>query len=108
MERLNTYSSINKKYNARGTFDYRVIFFLLIYICLMYQILDMFNISIMYIIYILALSLIPLLGIYFTVSKEDDIVDIIINIFKYLLRPKVYIYKYDKKTKKNKKYKFKS
>lgn len=107
MEKLRTYSSVNKRFNARGTIDYRVLLFVVIYACGIYQILNMFNVSVIYIIYILLLSLIPLFGIYFTVSKEENIVEILINIFKYLLKNKIYIYKYNNKNISKKKYKFK-
>lgn len=108
MEKLKTYSRVNKRFNARGTIDYRVILFVLIYVCIIYQILDIFNVSIIYIMYILILSLIPIFGIYFTVSKEDNIVEILINIFKYLIKRKIYVYKYNNKNVDIKKYRGKS
>jgi len=107
MEKLRTYSSVNKRFNVRGTIDYRVILFVVTYVCSIYQILEMFNLSIIYIVYIMLLSLIPLFGIYFTVSKEENIVEILINTFKYLMKNKIYIYKYDNKNIYKKKYKFK-
>lgn len=108
MEKLKTYSSVNKRFYAKGVFDYRVIFFVLIYVCVLYQILNAFNVSILYTVYILMLSMIPLVGIYFTVSKEENIVEILINIFRYLFKSKNYIYKYENKKASSKKHKFKS
>ena len=107
MEKLRTYSSVNKGFNARGIIDYRLILFVVIYACSIYQVLDMFNVSVIYIIYTLLLSLIPLFGIYFTVSKEENIVEILVNIFRYLIKTKIYVYKYENKNIDKKKYRFK-
>ena len=105
MEKLKTYSNINKRFNAKGIVDYRIILFVVIYVCIIYQILNSFNVGIMKIIYILFLSLIPLMGIYFTLSKEENILQVLVNVFKYLLKPKIYVYNYGDKD--IKKYKFK-
>ena len=106
MEKLKTYSNINKRYNIKGIVDYRILLFIAIYACLMYQILDFFNIDIINIIYTLLLSLIPMFGIYFTVSKEENVVEVMVNIFKYLIKPKIYVYKYTNKENTFSKYKF--
>lgn len=107
MEKLKTYSNINKRFNAKGMVDYRIILFVVIYACIIYQILDAFNVGIMKIIYILLLSLIPLIGIYFTLSKEENVLQVLINIFIYLAKPKIYVYNYGNKETNRKKYKFK-
>lgn len=107
MDKLKTYSNINKRFNAKGVIDYRIVLFLVIYACIIYQILDSFNVSIIKIIYILLLSLIPLMGIYFTLSKEENILQVLVNIIKYLLKPKTYVYYYENKEPDEKKYKFK-
>ena len=107
MEKLKTYSNVNKRFNARGTLDYRLLLFIAIYAATIYQILDFFNIGIVNVIYILLLSLIPMFGIYFTVSKEENIGEVLINIFKYLIKPKIYVYKYTNKEDYLYKYKFK-
>lgn len=107
MEKLKTYSSVNKRFNARGMVDYRLLLFIAGYASVIYQILDLFKMSIVNIIYILFLSLIPMFGIYFTVSKEEDVVEVLINIFRYLIKPKIYVYKYTNRDDYLYKYKFK-
>ena len=107
MERLKTYSNVNKRFNVRGMIDYRLLLFIAIYASITYQILDLFNVHIIYIIYILLLSLIPMFGIYFTVSKEENIGEVLLNIIRYLIKPKIYLYKYEQKENRLNKYKFK-
>lgn len=107
MEKLKTYSNVNKRFNAKGMIDYRLLLFMAIYAAVIYQILDLFNVNIVNIIYILVLSLIPMFGIYFTVSKEENIGEVLINIFRYLIKPKIYVYKYINKDDYLYKYKFK-
>lgn len=107
MEKLKTYSSINKRFSAKGMVDYRVLLFIVIYACIIYQILDLFRVNIINIIYILLLSLIPILGIYFIVSKEENVGEVLLNIFRYLIKPKIYVYKYVSKEDSMNKYKFK-
>ncbi len=47
-----------------------------------------------YIVYMLILSLIPLFGLYFTLSKEDNVLEIISNILSYVFKPKIYLHMY--------------
>lgn len=107
MEKLKTYSSVNKKFNAKGMVDYRLLLFIAIYASIIYQVLDLLNLNIIYIIYILLLSLIPMFGIYFTVSKEENVGEVLINVFRYLIKPKLYVYKYVQKENSFNKHKFK-
>lgn len=87
--------------------DYRLLLFIAGYAAVIYQILNLFNVHIINIIYILLLSLIPMFGIYFTVSKEENVVEMLINIFKYLIKSKIYVYKYPNKEERFSEYKFK-
>ena len=107
MEKLKTYSNVNKRFNAKGMVDYRIILFIAIYATVIYQLLDLLKVNIVNIIYILLLSLIPMFGIYFTVSKEENIGEVLINIFKYLIKPKIYVYRYEQKGNRFNKYKVK-
>lgn len=107
MEKLKTYSNVNKRFNAKGMVDYRILLFIAIYAAIIYQILNLFNVNVICILYILLLSLIPIFGIYFTVSKEENVVEVLINIFKYLIKPKIYVYKYEHKENSFSNYKFK-
>lgn len=107
MDKLKTYSNVNKKFAAKGMLNYKLILFIAIYICIIYQLLDFFNVDIISIIYILFLSMIPMFGIYFTVSKEENFVEVLLNIFRYLIKPKIYVYTYEQKQKYFCKYKFK-
>jgi len=97
MEKLKTYSNVNKRFNAKGMIDYRILLFLAIYASVIYQLLDFFNVDAICILYILLLSLIPMFGIYFTVSKEENVWEVLINIFRYLIKPKIYVYQYTNK-----------
>ena len=97
MDKLKTYSNVNKRFNAKGMVDYRIILFIAIYAAVIYQILDLFNVDIVNIIYILLLSLIPMFGIYFTVSTEENVGEVLIYIFRYLFKPKIYVYQYTNK-----------
>lgn len=47
-----------------------------------------------YIIYTIGLSLIPIFGLYITLNKEDNIVEVVSNIFSYIFKPKIYLYTY--------------
>ena len=107
MEKLKTYSNVNKRFNAKGMVDYRIILFIASYAAVIYQILDFFNVGIVNIIYIPLLSLIPVFGIYFTVSKEENIGEVLINIFRYLIKTKIYVYQYTNKERYLCKYKIK-
>lgn len=107
MKKLKTYSSVNKRFNVKGMVDYRMLLFIASYAAVIYQILNLFNVHIINIIYILLLSLIPLFGIYFTVSKEENICEVLVNVFRYLIKPKIYVYKYTNKEDYLYKYKFK-
>lgn len=62
---------------------------------MLYNILKIFNVSMIYTIYFLVLSFIPLIGIYFSVSDEDNIVELVVNIFAYIFKPKIYLLKYN-------------
>lgn len=95
MDKLRTYSSLNKRFNVKGMIDYRILLFIAIYACIIYQILDVLNVHIVKIIYILVLSLIPMFGVYFTVSKEENITEVLLNIFKYLVKIKMYVFRYE-------------
>jgi len=107
MEKLKTYSCVNKRFNAKGMVDYRLLLFATTYASVIYQILDLFKVDIINIIYILLLSYIPMFGIYFTVSKEENVGEVLINIFKYLIKSKIYIYKYEQRENSFGKYKSK-
>lgn len=107
MEKLKTYSNVNRRFNVKGMLDYRLLLFIAIYAAAIYQVLELFNVNILYIIYTILLSLIPMFGIYFTVSKEENVGEVLINIFKYLIKPKIYVYKYVSKEDNIYNYKFK-
>jgi len=94
IEKLATYSKLDRKLKWKGVLDYRVIIFVLIYFVILYNILKALNISMLYTIYFLILSFIPVLGVYFTVNDEDNIIELITNILSYIFKPKVYVYKY--------------
>ena len=68
---------------------------MLIYFIIIYNILKFFNIGMLYTIYIIVISYIPLFGIYFTVNNEDNIIELLHNIIKYILKPKRYLNYYN-------------
>ena len=94
MKKLSTYSNLNRKLIWKGILDYKLVIILLIYFIILYNILNLFNLSIFYIIYFLILSAIPVMGMYFVISKEDNGFDLLVNIIRYMLKPKEYRYEY--------------
>lgn len=64
------------------------------YFAILYNILNLLGVSLVYIVYTLILSLIPLFGLYITLSKEDNIVEVISNILLYIFKPKTYLHTY--------------
>ena len=78
----------------KGVLDYKIIIGILIYIIAIYNILNSIGISLLYIIYFIAISFIPIFGIYLTIRNEDNVIDFLGNIIKYVFRPKIYVFKY--------------
>ena len=98
MKKVKIYSNIYKNKKWKGIIDYRVGAFLVGYICIMYQILNYIGLSAIYTVYVILMSCIPLLGIYAIVGGEENIPQILYNIFKYAIRSKNYIFNYNKET----------
>ena len=94
MKKLSTYSNLNRKLTWKGVLDYKLIIILLAYFIILFNILNLFNLAIFYIVYFLILSAIPVMGMYFVISKEDNGFDLLVNIIRYMLKPKEYKYEY--------------
>ncbi|MBR5227105.1 MAG: hypothetical protein IKV94_00485 [Clostridia bacterium] len=76
----------------RGIIDYKSLTFVLIYIFIIWNICKIVNISAIYGLYIVVIFTIPIVSVMNAFSSEDNIVDVLCIIIKYLLSPKRYMY----------------
>ena len=96
MKKIKIYSKMYKTQKWKGIIDYRVVAFLIGYVCVIYQLLSYIGLPIIYILYTISMSCIPLFGIYVVAGKEENIPHILYNILQYIVRHKNYIFYYDK------------
>lgn len=96
MKKIKIYSKMYKTQKWKGIIDYRVGTFLIGYVCVIYQLLSYIGLPIIYILYTISMSCIPLFGIYVVAGKEENIPHILYNILQYIVRHKNYIFYYDK------------
>lgn len=96
MKKIKIYSKMYKTQKWKGIIDYRVGAFLIGYVCVIYQLLSYIGLPIIYILYTISMSCIPLFGIYVVVGKEENVPHILYNILQYIVRHKNYIFYYDK------------
>lgn len=86
------FQNFNRKSRWRGIIDYKSLIFLVVYVFGLWNITNLFNISMMYKLYILIIFTIPLAVFMFAYISEESVVDILVNILKYLFRRKWYVY----------------
>lgn len=98
-EELKTKVFQNFNRNARwlGIIDYKSLIVLLIYMYVIYFITGILNIKILVRLYVLVIFSIPMIILTVMYSNEESVIDMLITIAKYILRPKKYVHIPNKK-----------
>jgi len=86
------FQNFNRKSRWKGIIDYKSLIFLVVYVFGLWNITNLFIISMMYRIYILIIFTIPVAVFMFAYISEESVVDILFNILKYSFRRKWYVY----------------
>lgn len=86
------FQNFNRKSRWRGIIDYKSLMFLIVYVFGLWNITNLFNISMMYRLYVLIIFTIPVAVFMFAYISEESVIDILVNILKYCFRRKCYVY----------------
>lgn len=86
------YTNLNRTNKWLGIIDYKSLIILLIFMFLIWNILDIFIVSAVYKVYVIILVLIPILGFFYANKSGDNISDIVYIVVRYLVLPKRYMY----------------
>ncbi len=74
----------------KGIIDYQFLFLCILYVFILYTILNLFRVPILQLVYIILISTIPLIGVYILISKEENVMLVIKDIINYMILPKLY------------------
>ena len=87
------YSNLNKEFKFLGIIDYKSAIILLIYIVILWNVLSLFDLSVIYRLYIELILSIPILGLFYSNKSSESISDILYVIIKFVFSPRIYAYK---------------
>lgn len=90
-KKVQIYSNFKRQNRFMGIIDYKSLCILIIYMLILGFCINIFNISIMTKICMYITFLIPFLALIMINADQISAIDIIINIFKFILSPKIYV-----------------
>ena len=99
------YSNFNRKNKWLGIIDYKSLVVILIYIVLVYYMLNLFNLNIEIFFYLFLFFTVPVIAVVVVSNKDETLIDMIIVILKFKLNSKIFVKKEYIKDLKNEKYK---
>lgn len=88
-----TYNNLDRPNKFLGIIDYKSLIVLVIYLIIIWNVIGIFNISIIYKVYTIVLLSIPIIGLFYSNRYSDSIVDVIVIVLKYVFSPKIYAYR---------------
>ena len=88
-----SYGNLNKSTKWLGIIDYKLLIIFLLIMFLVWNFLGLFNVSDLMRMYIVIIISIPFIGIVYANRAEDNISDVIYCVFKYVISPKLYVYR---------------
>lgn len=91
MNKKQIYSNYKRNNRFLGIIDYKSLTFLVVYCILIWNIVNFFNISLEYKVYLFLILIIPIIAIFCVNINEESAFDILIIIIKYLFRRKKYV-----------------
>lgn len=89
------YSNLNRENKLFGIIDYKTLIVLLIIIMFIWWFSGLIFSNIINRTYMLIITLIPVIGIFYSNKSSDNITHIVYCIIKYILSPKLYVYKFE-------------
>lgn len=86
------YSNLNRSSKWLGIIDYKSLIILLVVMFAIWNVLGIFLEDTIYRIYVLAIILIPFVGLFYANKSHENISDVIYIVLKYMISPKLYVY----------------
>ena len=86
------YPNLNRSNKWLGIIDYKSLVILLIILFGVWNILGLFMQNQLYRIYILIITSIPVLGLFYANKSSENISNVIYIVLKYIISPKCYMY----------------
>ena len=97
LESKKVYSNLNRKNRFLGIIDYKTLTIFLAYMWTVWKISEYICKSLIYRGYLWMFLVIPVFGLVYANRNEEDIFNVIYTIIKYLVTPKLYVYKLNHK-----------
>ena len=91
------FQNFNRNTRWLGIIDYKSLIVLIVYMYVIYFITGILNIKILVRLYVLVIFSIPMIILTVMYSNEESVIDMLITIVKYILRPKKYVHIPNKK-----------
>ena len=91
------YKNLNRGNKFLGIIDYKTLLLLLGYLCGIWQISGMLFNDLIYRAYMIIILGVPILGLIYANKSSDNISYVIYCVIKYLVSPKLYVYKLNQK-----------
>lgn len=88
--RSKVYSNFNRKPRWKGLIDYKSLVFLISYMFVIWNIVKIFDISLILKSYIIILFTVPIIIVMYIYSSEESVVDMMLTVFKFVIRPKTF------------------
>ena len=97
LESNKVYRNFNRKNRFLGIVDYKTLTMLLGYMWIVWETSTKIFDNYIYSVYLLMFLTVPVIGLIYANRNEEDISHIIYVIIKFLLRPKLYVFKLNHK-----------
>lgn len=95
LDKKQVYSNLNRENKLFGIVDYKTFIVLLIIIMFIWWFSGIIFSNLINRAYMLIITLIPVIGIFYSNKSSDNITHIVYCIIKYILSPKLYVYKFE-------------
>ena len=92
MERDN-FSNLDKEFKWLGIIEYKTLTILLILVAIIWNVSGLFVRNTIYRIYAEVIIIIPVFGLFYSNKYSENITEIVFAILKYVVSPKLYVYK---------------
>lgn len=90
-EKVQIYLNYKRQNKFMGIIDYKSLCILITYMIILGLIISILSISLIIKIYIYIILVIPFLALIIINTDQESAIDVLINIFKFILSPKIYI-----------------
>lgn len=92
MKKEETFPSFRRQNKWLGIIDYKSLIVFGIYILAIYQTCGFLKLSLKVTVVIVIMSIIPIIAIYFTSTKEESVIDVIFVVMRFCFSKKTYYY----------------